>query len=73
MINQMPQTQEEIGRLIQELRKQKGLTQATFAEKLGVSESTVASYEVGRNNFTVKTLKRISEALGGELKIDIIM
>lgn len=69
----MVNTPLEIGRYIQKLRKQKGYTQATFAEKLGVAESTVASYEAGRNNFTIGTLEKIAKALDGELRVEITL
>ncbi|WP_128547183.1 helix-turn-helix domain-containing protein [Larkinella soli] len=71
MISVMPITSKELGKLIQDLRKKQGYTQATFAQKLGVSESTVAGYEVGKNNFTVATLKTIAKALNAELEINI--
>lgn len=34
---------------IKELRKYLGLTQQDFAEKIGVKQNTVATYEMGRN------------------------
>lgn len=71
--NIMLDNQIELGRHIQQLRKGKGYTQATFAQKLGIAESTVAAYEAGRNNFTINTLKRIATGLGGELKIEILL
>lgn len=36
-----------IGTRIKETRKELGLTQKQFAEKLGVSRSTIYSYEAG--------------------------
>lgn len=35
---------------LKELRKELGLTQREFAEKIGVKQNTVAQYEMGRNN-----------------------
>ena len=41
--------QEKIGKFIQELRKEKGLTQVELAEKLGVSNRTVSKWDNGNN------------------------
>lgn len=38
-----------IGDRIKELRKEKGMTQEEFAEKLGIKRNTVATYEVGKS------------------------
>lgn len=35
---------------IKKIRKDKGLTQEAFAEKLGVKRNTVATYEMGKSN-----------------------
>lgn len=67
----MEEVKKRIGLLIKERRKDCGMTQQELGNKLGIDKSTVASYEAGRNNFTVITLERISEAVGGELVIDI--
>ncbi|WP_128547206.1 helix-turn-helix domain-containing protein [Larkinella soli] len=73
MIAVMPETPEEIGQLIKELRKKRGMTQTELGEKFGANKSTIALYEKGRNGFSVATLKRFAEALNAELKIDIIL
>jgi len=41
--------QEKIGKFIQEMRKQKGLTQEELAEKLNVSNKTISRWENGIN------------------------
>ncbi len=56
----------EIGSMIRQARKEKGLTQSKLGELLGVSKVTVAHYESGKQNFTIDTLDRIAKAL--ELK-----
>lgn len=38
-----------VGELLQELRRDKGMTQAELAAKLGLSPLTVSSYECGRS------------------------
>ncbi|MVM34385.1 helix-turn-helix domain-containing protein [Spirosoma sp. HMF4905] len=56
---------------IKAARKSKNLTQTELGERLGVTKGTIASYEAGRNNFTVETLQKISNALGVTISIDI--
>ena len=66
--------QEKIGKFIQELRKEKGLTQVELAEKLGVSNRTVSKWENGNNlpdysmfNILCEELNiSINELLSGE-------
>lgn len=38
-----------IGERIKEIRKDAGLTQQKFAERIGAKQNTVAQYEIGRN------------------------
>lgn len=64
-------TAAEIGSVIRQLRLERKLTQTDLGEKLGVTKGTVASYEAGRNNFTIDTLQRLSNALGVSLFIEI--
>ncbi len=40
--------QEKIGKFIKEKRKEKGLTQETFAEELGVSNRSISKWENGK-------------------------
>lgn len=49
---------------IKELRKSLGLTQAAFAEKIGVKQNTIAQYESGRNNPTDAVLALICREYG---------
>ena len=39
----------KIGKFIQELRKEKGLTQEQLAEQMGVARRTVSRWETGNN------------------------
>ena len=50
------------------LRKQKGLTQEQFAEKLGIKRSLVGAYEEGRAEPGLANLQKISTIL--EVSID---
>lgn len=50
-----------IGERLQELRKDKGLSQADFAKILGVSHYTVSSYECNRSDPDDKAKIKIAE------------
>ena len=50
-------------------RKQAGLTQLELAERMNAKQSLVARLEGGSQNTTIKTLQRIAQATGTELKI----
>lgn len=67
----MPQTQEEIGQLIKQLRVAQNMTQTELGEKMGLKKSTVALCEGGKRNLTIETLQRFAAALNGELDITI--
>lgn len=41
--------QEKIGKFIQECRKEQGFTQATLAEKLGITDRAVSKWETGKS------------------------
>lgn len=49
------------------LRTQKGLTQAALAQKLGVTQATVANYESGRREPSIAMLRKIAQALGVDI------
>lgn len=51
------------GRIIRELREQRGLTQEVLSGLAAVSRSHLAEIETGRTNANVETLWRIAEAL----------
>jgi DNA-binding XRE family transcriptional regulator len=52
-------------------RNEKGLTQQQLAEICGIKQSNLSCIERGIGNVTYKTLNRIAEALGAELKIEL--
>lgn len=56
-------TNEKIGQLIYQIRQERGLTQASFARKLGTSQSAVNRIEHGHQNLSLETLGRISDVL----------
>jgi UDP-N-acetylglucosamine 1-carboxyvinyltransferase len=59
----MSSTNEKIGTLISELRKERGLTQAEMARLLKTSQSAVNRIERGGQNLSLETLTRISDVL----------
>lgn len=63
----MPATNEKIGRLIYQIRQERGLTQAAFAKKLGTSQSAVNRIERGKQNLTLETLGHISDVLDKQI------
>jgi UDP-N-acetylglucosamine 1-carboxyvinyltransferase len=63
----MLNTNEKIGNLIAQVRQERGLTQAEFARRLGTSQSAVNRMERGKQNLSLETLGRISDALNKQL------
>lgn len=52
-----------IGKVIQETRLARGMTQSELAEKVGTSQSAVGRIEKGGQNMSIEMLGRISEVL----------
>src|SRR6185436_6665698 len=63
----MNETNQKIGRLIYQIRQERGLTQAAFAKQLGTSQSAVNRMEHGKQNLSLDTLGRISDVLNKQL------
>ena len=55
---------EKTGRLIQELRKEKEMTQMSLADKLGVTDRAVSKWERGKSFPDVSMLRPLAEVLG---------
>lgn len=55
---------EKLGQRIAELRKEKGMTQVEFAEKLGIQRTALTRIETGNVNTTILMMRRIIEILG---------
>ena len=60
---------EAIARLVIKYRLDHGLTQKELADKIGTSHSAISRLESGQAVITLKTMKRIAEALGGRLVV----
>lgn len=54
----------QLGARIAQLRKTAAITQVQMAERLGVSQQTVNSYEVGRRRVPVSMLPALARMLG---------
>lgn len=63
----MPETNSKVGRLIQQIRHERGITQAEFAKRLGTSQSAVNRIEHGNQNLSLEMLGRISDVLNKQL------
>ncbi len=57
----------KIGKLIQETRQARGLTQAQLAKSLETSQSAINRIEKGGQNISLEMLARISDVLSSEL------
>ncbi len=63
----MTTTSEKIGKLIYQVRQEKGLTQAEFAKRLQTSQSAVNRIEHGKQNLSMDMLGRISDVLNKQI------
>ncbi len=62
----------EIAYQILKLRKQKGISQAELAKRLGTKQSNIARMETGQENFTTDTLQKIASVFRRKLKIEFV-
>lgn len=56
-----------LGKRIQELRKQTGLSQEKFALQIGMDRTYYASVESGKRNVAIRNIKKIADGLGVDL------
>ena len=62
----------KLGVMIQELRKEQGLTQQALADKCGTTKNYISRIENNASDIRLSTLMRIvSEGLGGHLKFSV--
>ena len=58
--------------MIQELRKEQGLTQQQLAEKCGTTKNYISRIENNASDIRLSTLMRIiSQGLGGHLRLSV--
>lgn len=58
---------QRIGKLIQEIRTSRGMTQAELAKELGTSQSAVNRIEKGAQNISLEMVARIGDVLSSEI------
>jgi DNA-binding XRE family transcriptional regulator len=62
----------KLGVMLQELRKEQGLTQEKLAEKCGTTKNYISRIENDASDIRLSTLIRIiQEGLGGNLKLSV--
>ncbi|WP_026905328.1 helix-turn-helix domain-containing protein [Pedobacter glucosidilyticus] len=62
----------KLGVMIQELRKEQGLTQEQLAERCGTTKTYISRIENNASDIRLSTLMRIiREGLGGNLKLSV--
>ncbi|MGC4128860.1 MAG: helix-turn-helix transcriptional regulator [Bergeyella sp.] len=62
----------KLGVMLQELRKEKGLTQEQLAEKCGTTKTYISRIENNASDIRLSTLMRIiREGLGGNLRLNV--
>ncbi|OHA61957.1 MAG: hypothetical protein A2117_00110 [Candidatus Wildermuthbacteria bacterium GWA2_46_15] len=62
----------EIAYQILRLRKQKRMSQAELAKRIGTKQSNIARLETGQQNFTTETLQKIALVFDRDLKIEFV-
>lgn len=61
-----------LGVMLQELRKEKGLTQEQLAEKCGTTKTYISRIENNASDIRLSTLMRIiSDGFGGHLRLSV--
>lgn len=55
--------QKAFGKKVQELRKQKGISQEKIALSIDMDRTYLASVEAGKRNIAIKNIKKISDGL----------
>ncbi|MCX6223572.1 MAG: helix-turn-helix transcriptional regulator [Bacteroidia bacterium] len=64
----------KLGAMLQELRKEQGMTQEQLAEKCGTTKTYISRIENDASDIRLSTLTRIiREGLGGHLKLTVEM
>lgn len=62
----------KLGAMIQDLRKEQGLTQEQLAKKCGTTKTYISRIENNASDIRLSTLMRIiREGLGGNLKLNV--
>ncbi len=59
--------QKSFGLKVQQLRKEKGLSQEKFALSIDMDRTYFASVEAGKRNIAIKNIQKIADGLGVSL------
>lgn len=59
---------ENIGKVIRELRKQSGMSQSKLADKIGVTYQQVQKYEKGKTKLNIARLEQIADVFDMPVK-----
>ena len=59
--------QKSFGLKVQQLRKEKGLSQEKFALSIDMDRTYFASVEAGKRNISIKNIQKIADGLGVSL------
>lgn len=59
--------QKALGQKVQQLRKEKGLSQEKFALSIDMDRTYFASVEAGKRNIAIKNIQKIADGLGVSL------
>ncbi len=62
----------KLGFIIKELRERKGLTQSQLASKIKTKKTAISRIENHAEDIRLSTLEKIAEALGHELRVQIL-
>ncbi len=61
-----------IGTMLREARRKRGLTGTQLATRLGMSKMRISQLEHSDANVEVATLARVAQALGYELRVELV-
>jgi hypothetical protein len=62
----------DAAKVIRDVRRRQGLTQAQLAQRAGTSQPVISAYEHGRRDPGVETLRKLVEAGDERLRIDAV-
>lgn len=57
---------------IHQMRKQKRMSQAQLARRIGTKQANIARIEAGNQNLTLETLQKIANVFDRDLRVDFV-
>ena len=69
--SQLVEQEREMKEVLRSLRKEKGLSQAVVAERMGVTQPAVAAFEAYDSNPTMASIRRYALAVGVTVTISV--